>query len=413
MKKAIAIIVLGLLWCDNGFSQTFEINKCYGKGKDTAWKIETWDLISKTQKYFIDPITHEKTSLDEKVVDKEDSIVTIDINAGKIFITDIKSDYSIESTKALIKWYETTEPGQEYKKNFLKKMEDSNNTGMTPEGFWAYYIRNLEKEEKISQEEFFLLTVTGNLVVGERIQGAAKTKIYINLDEGTYTENYELNGKHLSEFHYLCNSKNTQHDGETAGNSGTAFFINNIGHLLTNNHVVEGCKSQKINYFNKEYDVKIIATDKTLDLALLKVETRPKAFISFSKDEPKKRQPITAAGYPLGKFLSDDLKINDGRISALKGFENNSNEIQHDIAINPGNSGGPIVNEKGQLVAIAVSGMAKDITEGLNFGIKASAAANFLKSNKISPSVGYMSFSTSGDKLVKLLEESTVYTFCE
>ena len=57
--------------------------------------------------------------------------------------------------------------------------------------------------------------------------------------------------------------------------------------------------------------------------------------------------------------------------------------------------------------------MAKDITEGLNFGIKASAAANFLKSNKISPSTGYMSFSTSGDKLVKLLEESTVYTFCE
>ena len=56
--------------------------------------------------------------------------------------------------------------------------------------------------------------------------------------------------------------------------------------------------------------------------------------------------------------------------------------------------------------------MAKDITEGLNFGIKASAAANFLKSNKISPSTGYMSFSTSDDKLVKLLEESTVYTFC-
>ena len=164
---------------------------------------------------------------------------------------------------------------------------------------------------------------------------------------------------------------------------------------------------------HNKYDVKIIATDKTLDLALLKANVRPKSFISFSKDEPKKRQTITAAGYPLGKFLSDDLKINDGRISSLKGFENNSNEITVDIAINPGNSGGPIVNEKGQLVAIAVSGMAKDMTEGLNFGIKASAVANFLKSNKISPSVGYMNFSMGEDKLVKLLEESTVYTFCE
>jgi len=195
--------------------------------------------------------------------------------------------------------------------------------------------------------------------------------------------------------------------------SGTAFFINQKGYLITNHHVVKGCKLSKINYFNKEYDAKLISTDKTLDLALLKVDVRPKSFISFSKDEPKKRQQIVVAGYPLGQGLSDDLKINDGRISALKGFENNSNEITVDVAINPGNSGGPIVSIKGQLVAIAVSGMSKDVTEGINFGIKASAAANFLKSNKIRPSVGYMSFSMEDDKLVKLLEESTVYTFCE
>ena len=164
--------------------------------------------------------------------------------------------------------------------------------------------------------------------------------------------------------------------------------------------------------FYKEYDAELITTDKTLDLALLKVDLRPKSYISFSKEEPKKRQQIIIAGYPLGKGLSDDLKINDGRISSLKGFENNTNEVTVDIAINPGNSGGPIVNEKGQLVAIAVSGLNKEITEGLNFGIKASAAANFLKSNKISPSGGYLKFSMDDDKLVEFLEESTVYTFC-
>ena len=189
-------------------------------------------------------------------------------------------------------------------------------------------------------------------------------------------------------------------------------FISKKGYLLTNNHVVEGCEVQKINYFNKEHEAKIIATDKTLDLALLKANVRPKSFISFSKDEPKKRQPIIIAGYPLGKGLSDDLKINDGRISSLKGFGNNSNEITVDIAINPGNSGGPIINQNGHLTAIAVAGMGKDVTEGINFGIKSSAAANFLKSNKISPSIGYMNFSMNDDKLVRLLEGSTVYTFC-
>ena len=125
------------------------------------------------------------------------------------------------------------------------------------------------------------------------------------------------------------------------GSSGTAFFINKKGYLLTNNHVVDGCTLSKISYKNKDYDTKLIATDKTLDLALLKAELKPKTFINFSKDEAKKLDTIYVAGYPLGKGLSDDLKINPGSVSSLKGFEDNSNEIQIDAPINPGNSGGP------------------------------------------------------------------------
>ncbi len=210
-----------------------------------------------------------------------------------------------------------------------------------------------------------------------------------------------------------CESNFKGISDDVAGTSGTAFFINKKGNLLTNNHVVEGCKLSKINYFNKEYDANLIATDNMLDLALLEVELKPKAFISFSKDELKKRDLIIIAGYPLGKYLSDDLKINEGKISSLKGFDNNSNEITVDLAINLGNSGGPIVNENGQLVAVAVSGMSKEVTEGISFGIKYSAVENFLKSNKIRPGISLTSFSMNKDKVNKLLEESTVYIFCE
>jgi S1-C subfamily serine protease len=199
----------------------------------------------------------------------------------------------------------------------------------------------------------------------------------------------------------------------TEGGSGTAFFINNRGNLITNNHVVEGCKTLKINYFNKELEVDLISTDKTLDLALLKVKLKPKSFISFSKKEPKKRQVVIVAGYPLGQYLSDDLKINEGKISSLKGFENNSNEITVDLAINPGNSGGPIVNENGQLVAVAVAGMSKEVTEGISFGIKSSAVTNFLKTNKINSEINRSSFSMNDEKVNQLLEESTVYISCE
>ena len=210
-----------------------------------------------------------------------------------------------------------------------------------------------------------------------------------------------------------CDENLSQSADDKSGSSGTAFFINNRGNLITNNHVVEGCKLSKINYFNKEYDTNLISTDKTLDLALLKVDLKPKSFISFSKKEPKKRQLVIVAGYPLGEYLSDDLKINEGKISSLKGFENNSNEITVDLAINPGNSGGPIVDENGQLVAVAVAGMSKEVTEGISFGIKSFSVTNFLKTNKISPDIKLTSFSMNDEKVNQLLEESTVYIFCE
>ena len=65
-----------------------------------------------------------------------------------------------------------------------------------------------------------------------------------------------------------------------------------------------------------------------------------------------------------------------------------------------------------ELVAIAVSGLAKDQTEGINFGIKASAAERFLKSNKLKANKSLFSSSKNNDQLLKILENSTVYTYC-
>ena len=164
---------------------------------------------------------------------------------------------------------------------------------------------------------------------------------------------------------YSCKSNYSKNNGGIS--SGTAFFISDKGYLLTNEHVVDGCKISKINYQGKKFDTELIASDKKLDLELLKANLENKSYIDFSDDEPSKMQKIYVGGYPLGKGLSDDLKITSGIVSSIKGFENNSNEIQIDAAINPGNSGGPIIDEKGELVAIAVAGLAKDVTEGINF----------------------------------------------
>ena len=210
----------------------------------------------------------------------------------------------------------------------------------------------------------------------------------------------------------VASSGSSKSENKKVSSSGSAFFINKKGNFITNYHVIKGCNDKsKIMYKNKEYSARLIATDKKLDLAVLKADVKNKEYLDFSYDV-KKLQKIYVAGYPFGKHLSDDLKFSDGIISSLKGFEDNTNQIQISAPINQGNSGGPVVNQSGELVGVAVSGLAKDLTEGINFAIKSEAVQTFLKANKIKPSTSYYSRELKNDKLLELLEESSLYTFC-
>ena len=195
--------------------------------------------------------------------------------------------------------------------------------------------------------------------------------------------------------------------------SGTAFFVTNTGHIITNFHVIETCNNKsKIFYQNNELDVKLLAKDEYLDLALLKAEVSGNKFLKISNKAPRKLQRIIAAGYPFGKYLSDDMKFTSGIVSSLKGVRDDSTRLQIDAALNPGNSGGPIVDENtGELVAVAVAGLRKDMTESVNFGIKAASVKNFIESNQLYTKTLEKKYST-GD-IANLLENSVLYTFCK
>ena len=201
---------------------------------------------------------------------------------------------------------------------------------------------------------------------------------------------------------------------KSSGAAGTAFFITTNGHLITNYHVIEPCNNNsKIVHKTKETPVKIIAKDKMLDLALLKADLKRTDPIILSDEPPKKLQRIIAAGYPLGKSLSDDLKFTSGIVSSLKGLNDDSTLIQIDAALNRGNSGGPIVSEKtGELVGVAVSGLNKARTEAVNFGIKTNSLKNFLDSNQIKTPSSKILFGFGNADVSSILEDSTVYTYC-
>ena len=218
-----------------------------------------------------------------------------------------------------------------------------------------------------------------------------------------------------SKFEKKKNADKAKDKNKVQASSGTAFFVTKKGHVITNYHVVEGCMNKsKIIYKDIKYEAKLLAKDKYLDLALLKTELDNEHYISITNKRPRKLQRIIAAGYPLGKALSDDLKFTSCIISSLKGLEDDSTRIQVDAALNPGNSGGPIVDEKtGELIAVAVSGLDKEITESINFGIKAGSVKNFLDSNQIDIDLSVKKFSLGEIDLASILENATVYTYCE
>ena len=203
--------------------------------------------------------------------------------------------------------------------------------------------------------------------------------------------------------------------------SGSGFYINNKGYALTNNHVIDICKQSIAVIDGKETLFRVIATDKTNDVAVLKTDLRSRNYIRINEDGAKLGENVIAVGYPLAGRLSDSVKITRGIVSSTSGLNNNIGQIQIDAALQPGNSGGPVLNENGELVGIASAGLnkllmakeAKYIPENVNFAVASPIVVNILKSKKIKYSTPSMfSGSYSNTELAELGNSSTIQLFC-
>lgn len=141
--------------------------------------------------------------------------------------------------------------------------------------------------------------------------------------------------------------------------SGSGAIISEDGYIVTNNHVIENATKVEITLEdNRRLDAKVIGTDPTTDLALLKVEANNLPFIPFGdSDRTKVGEWVLAVGnpYELNSTVTAGIISAKSRNIGILRSENNlqiESFIQTDAAVNPGNSGGPLVNLNGEIIGI-------------------------------------------------------------
>lgn len=160
--------------------------------------------------------------------------------------------------------------------------------------------------------------------------------------------------------------------------TGTGFAISNDGYILTSYHVVEDARSIYIS--NQKFEqirVKPVYTDKSLDLAVLKVDSEN--FVgfgelpySFKKSIADPGEKVFTLGYP-----REDLIFGEGSISSYTGYEGDTASYQISIPVNPGNSGGPLFDGQGNLLGI-ISGR-NSSAEGASFAVKSRWITDYIK----------------------------------
>lgn len=139
--------------------------------------------------------------------------------------------------------------------------------------------------------------------------------------------------------------------------TGSGVIISDRGYIITNNHVIKGATQVEVTLSdNRSYKAKVMGTDPSTDLAVLKIDGDRLPVINLAdSDQARVGEWVLAIGNPfeLTSTVTAGIISAKGRdISILNGQYSIESFIQTDAAVNPGNSGGALVNAKGQLIGI-------------------------------------------------------------
>ncbi len=173
--------------------------------------------------------------------------------------------------------------------------------------------------------------------------------------------------------------------GAMTGSSGSGVIMSPDGYIVTNHHVVEKSNDIKVTLADKRtYKAKVIGTDLSTDLALLKIEEADLPFIVFgNSDSVRVGEWVLAVGNPfnLESTVTAGIVSAKGRnINILGGGASIESFIQTDAAVNPGNSGGALVNTAGELIGINTAIITESGSyEGYSFAIPSNLVQKIIR----------------------------------
>ena len=162
----------------------------------------------------------------------------------------------------------------------------------------------------------------------------------------------------------------------TGAGSGSGFFYDNEGHIVTNNHVVEGAEViQVLLADGSQYDAEVVGTDPDADLAVIRISAPAAMVVPVElgdSSQVRVGQWAIAIGNPFGleRTVTRGIVSAVGRVFPQESGFSIANMIQTDAAINPGNSGGPLLDLRGRVIGVNTMIISESgASAGLGFAI--------------------------------------------
>ncbi|MFB9262328.1 S1C family serine protease [Bradyrhizobium erythrophlei] len=174
--------------------------------------------------------------------------------------------------------------------------------------------------------------------------------------------------------------------------TGTGFVVSSNGHVVTNQHVIDGCGKISGNLSGEApVKLRIVSSDEINDLALLQAPSPFEDVAVIKQNSVQVGNSVVAIGFPYHGLLTSDFTVTTGIVSSLSGLLNDTRFLQISAAVQPGNSGGPLFDQSGMVVgvvaakidAIKVARATGTIPESINFAIKTGALRDFLDNSAV------------------------------